>query len=319
MLDRASRALFHFLAQSTVLKKAASRYGMRRPGSFARRFIAGETVEEAIEAARALEARHLSHTLDLLGESVTSLDRAAVATRQYLDLLNAVVNAGIERNISLKLTQLGLDVDTATAVDNLRKILERAEPAGFFVRVDMEGSAHTEATLDIFETLWQHGSRQIGIVLQSALRRSELDLQRVNALGARVRLVKGAYREPGTIAYQQKAEVDAAYARMLKVLLTDGRCPAIATHDPAMIDLAREWARDHQVAADRFEFQMLYGVRRDLQASLVAAGYQVRVYVPFGREWFPYFMRRLGERPANLMFVLRAVVGESAASRRAGL
>ena len=310
MLDRASRALFHLLAQSTVLKRAASRYGMRRPASFARRFIAGETVEEAIEAVRALEARHLSHTLDLLGESVTSLDRAAVATRQYLDLLNAVVNAGIERNISLKLTQLGLDVDTATAVDNLRRILERAEPAGFFVRVDMEGSAHTEATLDIFETLWQHGSRRIGIVLQSALRRSELDLQRVNALGARVRLVKGAYREPGAIAYQQKADVDAAYARMLKVLLTDGRYPAIATHDPAMIDLAREWARDHQVAADRFEFQMLYGVRRDLQASLVAAGYQVRVYVPFGREWFPYFMRRLGERPANLMFVLRAVVGE---------
>jgi proline dehydrogenase len=310
MLDRASRVLFHLLAQSTVLKKAASRYGMRRPGSFARRFIAGETVEEAIEAARALEARHLSHSLDLLGESVASLERADVATRQYLDLLNAVVHAGIERNISLKLTQLGLDVDTATAVDNLRKILERAEPAGFFVRIDMEGSAHTEATIDIFETLWRHGSRQIGIVLQSALLRSELDLQRMNALGARVRLVKGAYREPGTIAYQLKADVDAAYARMLKVLLTDGHYPAIATHDPAMIDLAREWARDRQVAADRFEFQMLYGVRRDLQASLAAAGYRVRVYVPFGREWFPYFMRRLGERPANLMFVLRAVVGE---------
>jgi proline dehydrogenase len=310
MLDRASRALFHLFAQSTVLKKAASRYGMRRPASFARRFVAGETVEEAIEAARALEARHLSHTLDLLGESVTSLERAAAATRQYLDLLSAVVKAGIERNISVKLTQLGLDVDTATAVDNLRKILERAEPAGFFVRIDMEGSAHTEATIDIFETLWRHGSRQIGIVLQSALLRSELDLQRVNALGARVRLVKGGYREPRTIAYQQKVDVDAAYARMLKVLLTDGHYPAVATHDPAMIDLAREWARDHQVAADRFEFQMLYGVRRDLQASLAAAGYRVRVYVPFGREWFPYFMRRLGERPSNLMFVLRAVVGE---------
>jgi proline dehydrogenase len=310
MLDRASGILFDLFAQSTVLKKAASRYGMRGPVSFARRFIAGETVEEAIAAARALEARHLTHTLDLLGESVSSLERADVATRQYVDLLTAVVNAGIERNISLKLTQLGLDVDTATAVDNLRKILERAGPAGFFVRIDMESSAHTEATLDIFETLWGHGYHQIGIVLQSALLRSEHDLERMNALGARVRLVKGAYREPKTMAYQKKTEVDAAYARMLKVLLTDGQYPAIATHDPAMIDLARDWARDHQVDPNRFEFQMLYGIRRDLQASLVAAGYRVRVYVPFGREWFPYFMRRLGERPANMTFVLRAIVRE---------
>jgi proline dehydrogenase len=311
MLDRTSRVLFHLLAQSTAFKTVASRLGMRTTTSFARRFIAGETVDEAIEAARVLERRGLLLTLDLLGESVTSREQADAATRQYVELLDAVIAARIERNVSLKLTQIGLDIDTASAIDNIRRILERAEPAGFFIRIDMESSVYTEVTLEIFETLWHHGYRQIGIVLQAALLRSELDLQRMNALGARVRLVKGAYREPKGVAHRNKADVDAAYARMLKVLLTDGRYPAIATHDPAMIDLARQWAKDHQIAPNRFEFQMLYGIRRDLQAALLAAGYQVRVYVPFGREWFPYFMRRLGERPANLTFVIRALIDES--------
>jgi proline dehydrogenase len=310
MLDRASRALFHLLARSTPLKKVASKIGMRPGSGFARRFVAGETVEEAIAAARTLQQRNLLLTLDLLGESVTSRERADAATRQYLELLDSVVKASIERNLSVKLTQIGLDIDTASAVDNLRKILERAEPAGFFVRIDMESSAYTEVTLEIFETLWHHGYRQIGIVLQAALRRSEHDLQRINGLGARVRLVKGAYREPKSVAYQKPAEVDAAYARMMKVLLAEGHYPAIATHDPAMITLARQWANDHQIAPNRFEFQMLYGIRRDLQAALLAAGYRVRVYVPFGREWFPYFMRRLGERPANVMFVIRAIRDE---------
>jgi proline dehydrogenase len=310
MLDRAAGTFFQLLAHSRILKAAASRYGMRRPGSFARRFIAGETVEEAIAAARTLQERHFLLTLDLLGESVSSLESADAATREYVQLLDAIIKAGIERNVSLKLTQLGLDVDTATAVDNVRKILERAEPAGFFVRIDMESSAHTEPTLEIFETLWHHGYQQIGVVLQAALRRSEQDLERMNALGVRVRLVKGAYREPKAIAHQSKADVDAAYARMLKTLLTAGQYPAIATHDPAMIALARDVAQQFEIAPSRFEFQMLYGVRRDLQASLAAAGYRVRVYVPFGREWFPYFMRRLGERPANAGFVLRAILGE---------
>jgi len=311
MIDRVANTFFHLLAQSSVLKKMASRYGMRRPTSFARRFIAGETVEEAIAAARALEARRLHLTLDLLGESVTSLDSAASATREYLDVVDAVIASGVERFISLKLTQLGLDVDKATAVDNLRKILERAEPAGFFVRIDMENSPYTDVTLEIFETLWQQGYRQIGVVLQSALRRSERDLQRMTALGARVRLVKGAYKEPKSVAYQKKSEVDAAYVRMMKTVLATGHYPAIATHDRAMIDLAKQFARDHNVATDKFEFQMLYGIRRDLQTSLVKEGYRVRVYVPFGREWFPYFMRRLAERPANVGFVLRGILGES--------
>jgi proline dehydrogenase len=283
---------------------------MRRPTSFARRFIAGETVAEAIEAARALEARGISHTLDLLGESVTTLDGAYAATRDYLAMVDAVVQAGIGRNLSLKLTQLGLDADKASAIDNLRRILERAEPAGFFVRIDMESSAYTSVTLEIFETLWHHGHRQIGVVLQSDLRRSDADLQRMNALGARVRLVKGAYREPKAVAYQGKADVDQAYARMLEALLSQGNYPAIATHDPAMLDRAKRYAREHAIASDKFEFQMLYGIRRDLQTALVNEGYRLRIYVPFGREWFPYFMRRLGERPANVMFVARAIAGE---------
>jgi proline dehydrogenase len=310
MLDRAAKTFFHLLARSGTLEKLASRYGMRRPDSFARRFIAGEGVQEAIEVARAIEARHMRLTLDLLGESVTNLEEADAATRRYVAVIDAVVQSGIERNLSLKLTQLGLDVDKASAVDNLRKILERAEPAGFFIRIDMENSPYTDVTLEIFETLWSHGYRQIGVVLQSALYRSEADLERMNALGARVRLVKGAYKEPKSAAYLDKADVDAAYERMMKSLLTRGHLPAIATHDPVMIDATRRWARERDVAPDAFEFQMLYGIRRDLQTMLVNEGYRLRVYVPFGRQWFPYFMRRLGERPANVSFVIRGIVGE---------
>lgn len=312
MLDSASKTFFHLIAQSRILKQLASRYGMRKASSFARRFIAGETAAEAIEAARALETRGLTTTLDLLGESVTNLAEADAATRAYIDVIDAIVASGIaERNVSLKLTQLGLDVDKASAVDNLRKILERAQPAGFFVRIDMENSPYTEVTLEIVETLWQHGYHQIGVVLQAALYRSEKDLERMNALGVRVRLVKGAYKEPKSVAYPKKADVDAAYARMVKALLARGHYPAIATHDPVILGLARQYASDNGIAPDRFEFQMLYGVRRDLQTKLAAGGYKMRVYIPFGREWFPYFMRRLGERPANVMFVIRSVFGET--------
>ena len=311
MLDSASKAFFHTLAQSRSLQRLASYYGMRKPTSFARRFIAGETVEEAIEAARAVEARGLAQTLDHLGESVANLAEAEAATRDYLGVVDAVIKSGVGRNISLKLTQLGLDVDKASAVDNLRKILDRAGANGFFVRIDMENSPYTDVTLEIFETLWQQGYREMGVVLQSALYRSEKDLERVNALGARVRLVKGAYREPKSVAYQKKADVDAAYARMMKALITRGHYAAIATHDPVMIDLARRHATEQGVGPDRFEFQMLYGIRRDLQTMLLNDGYRLRVYIPFGRQWFPYFMRRLGERPANVGFVLRGIVGKS--------
>jgi proline dehydrogenase len=310
MLDRTSRAAFQLLAQSRLLKKLASRIGMRSPASFVRRVIPGETVEDAVRAGRALEARGLTATFDHLGEHVSSLAEAAATTNEYLRVGRALMEAGVTRNISVKLTQLGVDVDRATAVDNVRKLLEWSEPAGFFVRIDMESSQYTAVTLDIFETLWQQGYRQVGVVLQSDLFRSEDDLQRMNTLGARVRLVKGAYLEPRAVAYRKKADVDAAYVRMMKALLTDGTYPAIATHDPAMIELAKTWATAHGITPDRFEFQMLYGIRRDLQQSLVREGYRVRVYVPFGREWFPYFMRRLGERPANVAFVVRGIASD---------
>jgi proline dehydrogenase len=311
MLDSASKAFFNLLAHSTLLKHLGSHYGMRRPDSFARRFIAGEHVSDAIEAARAVEGRGMTHTLDFLGERVHTLDEAYAATHEYLEVIEAITNSGIGRGVSLKLTQLGLDVDKATAVDNLRRILEHAEPAGFFVRIDMENSPYTDVTLEIFETLWQQGHRSIGVVLQSALYRTEGDVARMNALGASVRLVKGAYREPRSVAHQKKADVDAAYERLMKTLLTNGHNPAIATHDPAIIAALRQWTDEHQIAADRYEFQMLYGIRRDLQATLSRQGYRIRIYIPFGREWFPYFMRRLGERPANVMFVIRGIVSET--------
>jgi proline dehydrogenase len=309
MVDNASKAFFHLLARSKYVQRLASRYGMRKPSSFARRFIAGESVEEAIAAVRAVEAQGLTHTLDYLGESIGSLADADLATREYLDVIDAVVAANIGRNLSLKLTQIGLAVDRASTVDNLRRILDRATE--FFIRIDMESSEYTDATLRIFETLWNQGYRHMGVVLQADLRRTEADLERMNQLGARVRLVKGAYREGKAVAYQKKAEVDAAFARLLRRLLVEGNYPAIATHDPSLLDLARRYADELGVGQDRFEFQMLYGIRRDLQARLHAQGYRMRVYIPFGRQWFPYFMRRLGERPANVAFVLRGIFGES--------
>lgn len=310
MLSGLSKTFFHFLAGRPTLQRLASQVGMRRPTSFARRFIAGETIDDAIAAARAVHERGLLLTLDRLGENVTTSAEAEAATRDYLEFMQAVVHSGIDRNISLKLTALGLDVDRSGAVENLKAILERAEAQGFFVRLDMESSHYTDVTLEIFEALWRQGHRSLGVVLQATLRRSERDLERINALGARVRIVKGAYTEPRDLAYQKKAEVDAAFERMMRVLITSGHYPAIATHDEVMIANAQRWATEHGVDPDRFEFQMLYGVRRDLQAQLAAAGYRVRLYLPFGRQWFPYFMRRLGERPANVMFVVRSLIRE---------
>ncbi len=315
MFDTASKAFFHLLAGTPPLKKLASRYGMRRPSSFARRFIAGETTAEAIAAAQAVEARGMLITLDHLGESLKSLAQADAATREYLDIINAVAASGIGRNISIKLTQLGLDVDRASCVDNLRRVLDKAEPAGFFIRIDMEGSAYTEVTLDIFETLWGLGYREMGVVLQAALYRTEEDLPRVLRLGSRVRLVKGAYKEPKVVAHQKKHDVDEAYARLMKILMVSGTYPAFATHDPAMHAAALAFAAERGVARDKYEFQLLYGIRRDLQQSLVAGGSRVRIYIPFGREWFPYFMRRLGERPANVRSVLASLRDERLAGR----
>jgi len=310
MIQALSKTFFHALAGSGRLKRLASTYGLRSEQSFARRFIAGETAEEAIGAARSVERAGMTVTLDLLGESVASSAEADTATREYQAVMDAIVAAGIGRNISLKLTQLGLTVDRATSVDNLRRILDAAAKHDFFVRIDMENSPFTQVTLDIFETMWQQGYRNVGVVLQSCLPRSDGDTRRMNELGARVRLVKGAYREPRSVAYQDKAQVDEAFVRIARVLLSEGNYPAIATHDPSMIAAVRAHASQQGITPERFEFQMLYGIRRDLQAQLTAEGFRVRVYVPFGREWFPYFLRRLGERPANVGFVIRGILRE---------
>jgi proline dehydrogenase len=312
MLQPVSKAFFHALAASKPLKTLASRYGMHGSSGFARRFIAGESIDDAIDVARRLQASCLTTTLDYLGESVATIGEADAATRAYIGVAGRIADAGVERNLSLKLTQLGLTIDRATSVDNLRRILDSAGAKQFFVRIDMEDSANTAVTLDIFETMWQQGYRNVGVVLQSYLRRSEEDAARMNALGARVRLVKGAYKEPKDIAYQTKADVDASFVRIMKLLLSEGTYPAIATHDPAMLETTRAFARDRGLSSTDYEFQMLYGIRRDLQTSLTRDGFRVRVYVPFGREWFPYFMRRLGERPANVGFVIRGLLREKA-------
>jgi proline dehydrogenase len=306
-----SKAFFYALSRSALLKRLASRYGLRTSASFASRFIAGETIDTAIAASRRLQAQGFLITLDHLGEGVNTLDAAAVATSEYVRLMDVIVASGIERNISLKLTQLGIDVDRATCIDNMRRILEPASRTGFFVRIDMENSAYTERTLETFETLWEQEYRNVGVALQAYLYRTEKDVHRMNELGARVRLVKGAYKEPAAVAYQRKEEVDAAFVRLARQLLDRGANPAIATHDEGVIAEVRAYAALRGITSDQFEFQMLYGIRRDLQASLAASGYRMRVYVPFGRDWFPYFMRRLGERPANLAFVVKAVFRES--------
>jgi proline dehydrogenase len=310
MLDATAKAFFHGLAQIPILQRLASKYGMAPSSGFARRFIAGETIEEAVACVRDLPGRGLNLTLDYLGESVDTAAAATAAADEYVSIINTIVASGVERNISLKLTQLGLDVDRATAVDNMRRILEPADAGGFFVRIDMENSPYTDATLDVLDTLRQQGHQQVGTVIQSALRRSEADVRNLNAMGVRVRLVKGAYKESKNVAFQKKSEVDGAFVELMQLLMDEGTYPAIATHDPRMLDATKAYGASKGYANDRFEFQMLYGIRRDLQAALVKEGYRVRVYVPFGRQWYPYFMRRLGERPANVAFVVKGLLSD---------
>ena len=310
MLDALSKSFFHALARSKSLERMASRIGMAKPSSFARRFIAGETAEEAIEAARAIQAKGMLLTLDQLGESITTLAEAEAATKVYLALVEKIQAAGIDRNISAKPTQLGLDIDQAVCIDNITKILDAATRHDFFVRIDMENTPYIQKTLDMFASVWSQGYRNAGVVLQSAVFRTEDDARAMSKLGARVRLVKGAYKEPAALAHQAKADVDQAFVRIMTLLLKDGAYPAIATHDPAMIAATKAFAAEQGIPKDAYEFQMLYGIRRDLQAQIVAEGYRMRVYVPFGKQWFPYFMRRLGARPANVGFVLKGVLSD---------
>jgi proline dehydrogenase len=284
----------------------------RLASRFASRFVAGETVDTAMAALRDLSVAHISASLDLLGESVYQPDEARAARNVYLQLLDRIHAAGAEANVSVKLTQMGFDIDERLCVENLRAIIGRARTRGSFVRLDMEGSAYTQRTLDLFtRTFYPEFGNATGVVLQSYLRRSGDDVDAMIALGARVRLCKGAYQEPPDVAFPDKRDVDANYVACMERLLDRGNYPGLATHDERLITHAKAFAKGRGIEPSRFEFQMLYGVRRDLQHELRAAGYNLRVYVPFGSRWYPYLMRRLAERPANIGFILSNVVKES--------
>lgn len=290
------------------------RNGMAR--KFASRFVAGETIETGVQAAQELAGRNITPSLDLLGESVTVEAEAAGARDLYLRMLDRMAASGVQVNVSVKLTQMGLDIDEDLCQANMVRILDKAKALGGFVRLDMEGSDYTQRTLDFYsKRLHEAYGAHCGVVIQSMLRRSERDVEDLIAMRARVRLCKGAYLEPPSVAFPEKADVDRSYVNLMQRLLSAGNYPAIATHDEAIIGQAREFVGRERIADDHFEFQMLYGVRRDLQVRLRRAGHNMRVYIPFGTQWYPYLMRRLAERPANIAFLLGNLVRESLPGR----
>ena len=268
-----------------------------------RRFVAGEALDDAVHATDVLNKRGIRVALDLLGENVSDAHEAQRATRDYIAALDCIQQASIDANISIKLTALGLDISQDLCEENVRSILEHAKPHGIFVCIDMEGSDYTERTVDM--ALRMHREfEQVGTVIQSCLYRSKKDIEQLIAQGVRVRLVKGAYKEPASVAFQQKKDVDHNYLQLMMMLLARGNYPAIASHDEDILQAAHTFVRDHGISTSSFEFQMLYGIRRDLQEKLVQQGYNMRVYVPYGSQWYPYLMRRMAERPANLVFVM---------------
>lgn len=272
---------------------------------FALRFVAGETLDQAVRAIAALNRKNIMATFDHLGENINTERDANAAADSYIQILERIAATRIRSNVSLKPTQMGLEVDEVLCYHNISRICERAQELNNFVRIDMESSAYTERTLQMFRKLWHdRGFRNVGVVLQAYLYRTEQDVHEMNALGARVRLCKGAYNEPDEVAFPKKADVDANYAKLARLLLTKGTYPGIATHDNRLIEYTKRFAASHGISPAKFEFQMLYGVRRELQADLARERYNMRVYVPYGKEWYPYFMRRLAERPANVVFVL---------------
>ena len=299
------QGIFNFVRNNGVAK------------SFASRFVAGESVTSAIEAVRALNKQGISASLDLLGESTTNEKEAYAAQHEYLQLLDLIDREKLNANVSLKLTAMGMDISDELCIKVTREILERAKRYNNFVRLDMESSAYTQKTLDLFEKhFYPDFKANVGIVLQSYLFRTEVDAKRANQLGARVRICKGAYKEPATVAFPDKADVDRNYVTAMHLLMEHGTYPGLATHDEVIIAEARRFATEKGIGADRFEFQMLYGVRRDLQEGLVRDGYRMRCYVPFGTQWYPYLMRRLAERPANVAFMTGNVVKEWLGRRR---
>ena len=295
-----------FFSQQPALKKIFSG-PLARP--LVRRFVAGETLADAMHAVQRLNEAGMTASLDYLGESVSSADEANKAVLEYISILHAIKRAGARANASLKLTQMGLDVERALCIRNVERLIAQAGQFGNFIRIDMEGSDYTQTTIEVCKQLFAR-QQNVGVVIQAYLYRSEADVRELNDLGVRVRLCKGAYNEPATVAFADKADTDANFIKLMQLLLSAGTYPGIATHDDHMIEATREFATREGIPTDRYEFQMLYGVRRDLQEQLVREGYRMRVYVPYGGEWYPYMMRRLAERPANLLFVARGMLRE---------
>jgi proline dehydrogenase len=300
-----TRAFFIALSESKTLRAIAERSALGR--RLSSRFVAGMTVNDALQATAAINALGMSVSVDNLGENVTNAEEAKQSAALYHQLLDAVAARKLDGNVSLKLTHMGLDVEEKLARGIVRDLVAHAARLGSFVRVDMEGSAYTAKTLEVVRDLHSEpgNNGRVGAVIQSYLHRSESDIVSLCADRIRVRLCKGAYKEPPEIAFQAKAEVDANFVKLMRILLKSGTYHGIATHDPKMIDATLALARGEKIAPDSFEFQMLYGVRRDLQQQLVRDGWRMRVYIPFGTEWYPYLMRRLAERPANAIFILK--------------
>jgi proline dehydrogenase len=296
-----------FLSERNDLKKVLFKLPFARRMSG--RFVAGDTSQEALDVARQLNGQGFRVTLDLLGESVSDRAEAEFAAAEYAESLTEINGHDAESTISLKLTQLGLDIDTDFCYENLLRVVRQANELGNFVRIDMEDSEHTQTTLDVFYRVFEQ-YRNVGIVIQSYLYRSEADISRLVDLGAPVRLCKGAYNEPASVAFQDRSEVDASYVRLMKMLLDGGAPTAIASHDEKMIDATLEHVARNGIPDDAFEIQMLYGVRREYQRQLVDNGLTMRIYLPYGSQWYSYFMRRMAERPANLLFVMRAALGD---------
>jgi len=299
------RATFIALSQSRSLRSFAEKTAMGR--RLSSRFVAGLTVDDALRAARAMNQLGLGVSVDNLGENVTSAEEARHSAQLYHQMLDQMTSQELNANVSLKLTHMGLDVDEKLAYELASDLVQHAARIKNFVRVDMEGSAYTQRTMDFVRRLHQEPeyAGHTGAVIQSYLRRSEADVEQLVAEHIRIRLCKGAYKEPPEIAFEQKAEVDANYVKLMKLLLRSGIYHGIATHDEKMIRATIDFARSEDIPAAAFEFQMLYGVRRDLQQKLIREGWRCRVYIPFGTEWYPYLMRRLAERPANAIFILK--------------
>lgn len=296
------KSTFLYLSKSDGFKTFLTRF--RAFNNVTRRFVAGEELPDAVEAIRQLNRKNISASFDHLGESITSEAETRNEVNEYVRVLDSIEENKLNSNVSVKLTQLGLDIGLDVCHANTRKIVETALGYNNFVRIDMEDSTKTDGTLEVFRRLRREFDN-VGIVVQSYLYRTEKDVEALLKIGARIRLCKGAYKEPASVAFPDKRDVDANFVKVSKILLSSGIYHGIATHDENMVTAAREFAREKSISPNSFEFQMLYGIRRDLQEQLVRQDYRMRVYVPYGRYWYPYFMRRLAERPANVWFVLR--------------